>query len=280
MSYLSPARGGSVVVLGLPESVAGFALGTLALVFAVVAFGGLVKGLAGFGYAVASTTVLATLIDPSRAVVVMIVPAMAANLALLGELDRAGLRSCVRRFWPFVAAAAAGTLAGMALLGRVPTRDLALALGAFTLGYVAFKQDRTTLPGEAWLAGVCFQSNVYAKVGFGAVSGLIFGASNVGVQVVAYLDALDLDRSTFVGVLAMILVGVSAVRVGAAAAFGLYAGGGLFAVSVVAALPGIAGVKLGERLRERLPESAVGTGVLVLLAVIGVRLVLKGGFGI
>ncbi len=264
----------------LPEEIAGFAPETLALALAIVAFGGLVKGLVGFGYAIASTVILATILPPSQAVVVMILPTLVANLALVRELDRAGLASCVRRFWPFVAAAVVGTLAGMALLGRVPKRELAAGLGAFTLAYVAFKQDRVALPGEQWAREVCFTGSLASKVGLGLASGFVFGASNVAVQVVAYLDSLDLDRSTFVGVLAMILVGVSTVRIGAAAVLGLYDAGGLLAVSVVASVPGVLGVKAGERLRDRLPEATLGTAVVVLLAVIGVRLLLKGLVGI
>jgi len=260
----------------LPEEVGGLALATVLLVFGVVAVGGLVKGLAGFGYAVASTAVLATLLSPTVAVTVMIVPTMAANLALVRELDHEELSTCARRFGPFVLAAGLGTLVGMALLERVPARPLAVGLGAFTLVYVVLKQDRVTVPGETWLRDRCLVRGRAAEVGVGLVSGLVFGGTNVGVQVVAYLDALDLDRSTFVGVLSMVLVGLSVVRVGAAAGLGLYEGGGLLAVSLVAAVPGLVGVAAGERLRRRLPPAAVETAVLVLLAVIAARLLSRG----
>lgn len=260
------------VLQSLPATVGGLSLVTVAVVFAVVAVGGVVKGLVGFGYAIASTAVLATLLAPSVAVTLMIVPMMAGNLALVRELDRDGLRSCVRRFWPFVAAAATGTLAGMAVLDSLPADLLALGLGMFTLAYVLLKQDRFGVPGEAWLRRRCLVGGSVAMVGVGAAAGLVFGASNVGVQVVAYLDALDLDRPTFVGVLSMVLVGLSVVRIGAAAALGLYEGGGLLLVSVVAAVPGLVGVAAGERLRRRLSEATVGGAVLALLTVIGLRL--------
>jgi hypothetical protein len=62
---------------------AGFSAVWLVVIAGIVLSGGLVKGIAGFGYAIASTAVLATLIDPSTAVVVVIVPMMAANLSLV-----------------------------------------------------------------------------------------------------------------------------------------------------------------------------------------------------
>jgi uncharacterized membrane protein YfcA len=246
---------------------------TLAVVLEVVFAGGLVTG---FGYAIVATATLASVLEPSTAVVVMILPLLAANVSLVRELDRDGIRSCVRRFWPFVAAATAGTLAGMAVLGRVPAALLQSALGLFTLAYVAVTQPWLELPGEAWLADRCFAETPGAKVSLGAVSGVVFGASNVGVQVVAYLDSLDLDRSTFVGVVAMVFVGVGSVRVAAAAALGLYGDGSIVPLSVAAAVPGLVGVSVGRRLRPRIPGRVQRVGVYALLAVIGLRLVSQG----
>jgi hypothetical protein len=82
----------------------------------------------------------------------------------------------------------------------------------------------------------------YSVVGTGLLSGLVFGASNVGVQVVAYLKSLDLDHATFVGVVAMVFLGISSVRVVAAGVLGLYEDGSLLALSTVAAAPGLVGV--------------------------------------
>jgi uncharacterized membrane protein YfcA len=100
----------------------------------------------------------------------------------------------------------------------------------------------------------------------------VFGVSNIAVQVVAYLDSLSLDRPTFVGVLAMILVGISGVRVGLAWTFGMYQTGNLLVVSVIASLPGLAGVRLGRQIRTFVPNVWEQRGVLGLLVVIGLRL--------
>lgn len=265
--------------------VGGFPPELVGLVFAIVFVGGLVKGTAGFGYAIVSTAVLAALISPAVAVVVMILPTLVANVRLLSELDRAELTTCLVRFWPYVLAAAVGTLAGMALLDRIPRPVLALLLGVFTLGYVAVTQDRVRLPGEAWVRARCFRPGTSAKVTIGLVSGVVFGASNAAVQVVAYLDSLDLDRSTFVGVLAMILVGISALRLAAAWGLGLFGAGetgslALVVLSGTAAVPGLIGVTVGQRLRRRLDERHVTVGALTLLVLIGVKLTTDGITGL
>jgi hypothetical protein len=252
----------------------------LLAILAIVFVGGLVKGLAGFGYAIASTAILATVLDPATAVVIMIVPMIVANLVLVRELDREGLRSCIGRFWPYVLAALIGTLIGMAALDLIPTRPLTVGLGLFTLGYVLATQDRVRIPGRSRFVRACFRPGTSITVAVGFVSGTIFGASNVAVQIVAYLDGLSLDRPTFVGVLSMILVGVSSVRLGAAWYLGLFDASGLIFLSTIASIPGLAGVALGGRLRTRLPDAYLGVGVLALLAIIGVRLLSKGLLGI
>jgi len=258
---------------------------TLATVSAVVFLGGLVKGTAGFGYAIVSTAVLATLFSPTVAVVVMILPMLVGNLRLVGELDRADIPDCLARFWPYVLGAVVGTLGGMALLDRIPRSVLALGLGLFTLGYVAATQPWVTLPGTAWVRARCFRPGTATKLGMGLVSGVVFGTTNAAVQVVAYLDSLDLDRPTFVGVLAMILVGISLLRLAAAWGLGLFAAGEtapalLVGLSAVAAVPGLVGVAAGQRLRRRLSERAVTAGALLLLAVIGLKLLADGLAGL
>lgn len=248
----------------------------LLLVAAIVLVGGLVMGLVGFGYAIVSTATLAAVLTPADAVTLMILPLLASQLSLVRELDRERLRTCVSRFWPYVLAAAGGTVLGMVLLDVLPSSWLALGIGVFTLGYVATSQKRVPIPGLAGFTDWCFVERTDFQVAVGGVSGFVFGASNVGVQVVAYLDSLDLDRSVFVGVLALILVGISAVRVVLAFLLGLYGAGPLLVLSAAAALIGLLGVNLGGRLRRVSGDGLQRTAVFVLLTVIGIRLVGKG----
>jgi len=51
------------------------------------------------------------------------------NVSLVGELDADAVRSCSRRFWPYVLA----TLVGMAGLESIPADPLTITLGFVTL---------------------------------------------------------------------------------------------------------------------------------------------------
>ncbi|MFB6305107.1 MAG: sulfite exporter TauE/SafE family protein [Haloferacaceae archaeon] len=241
----------------------------------VVAVGGAVTGLVGFGYAVVATAALASVYGPETAVVLMLLPILGANVSLLRELDRSELPDCVRRFGPYVAAALVGTLLGMVALTRVPREPMAVALGALTLAYVAVTQRAVEVPGLDRLRERCFVGSTRAKVGLGFVSGLVFGGSNVGVQMVAYLRSRGLERGTFVGVMAMVFLGISTLRVGAAAWLGLYTPARL-AVSALAVVPGLVGVEIGRRVRPHVSRVGRRRLALGILTVVGVRLVGSG----
>jgi len=241
---------------------------TVALLVAVVTIAGVVVGANGFGFAVVATAGAALVVGPTEAVTLMIVPLLAANLRLAGTIDVAQLRVCLRRFGPFLAAAAGGTVVGMLALAAVPTALVRVGLGALTLAYVG-TQTR-------WMPTPSVSDARHRIVGppVAAVGGVLFGASNVGVQLVAYLDALRIDERLRVGVFALIFGGIGLVRIGVAGASGLYADVAQLAVSVGLVVPALAGVWLGMRLRMRLPRRLRRRATQLLLVAIGVRLLL------
>jgi uncharacterized membrane protein YfcA len=250
-----------------------------AVLVAAVLVAGTVNGVTGFGFALVGTMVLATVVDPSTAVVFMIVPILAVNLTLVRELSAPELRTCGRRFAPLVGAALLGTVVGMVVLDSLPVGPLRVGLGAVTLAFVATTQAVVPVPGLAGTRDRCFVETPTAMAGVGGLSGLLFGGTNVGVQLIAYLRSCDLSHGLFVGVVAMVFLGLNGVRVGLAGALGLYPGVGLFAVSVAGAVPAVAGVAVGRRIRDRVAEQTRRWVVLGLLSVVGLRLVL-GGLGV
>ena len=251
----------------------------LGTILAVALVAGAVNGVAGFGFAVVGTMALASVLDPATAVVFMILPILAVNLSLVSELSARDLRSCGRRFAPLIVAATAGTVAGMAVLDALPEAPLRIGLGLVSLAFVATAQRVVPLPGLGGAKDRCFVETPLAMAGVGAVSGVLFGATNVGVQLVAYVRSCDLSYGLFVGVIALVFVGINGLRVGAAAALGLYPDAAVVAVSIVAAVPAVVGVEVGKRLRVHISDRLRQGTVLGLLTVIGIRLV-AGGLGV
>ena len=251
----------------------------VAVVTLVVLIAGATNGLAGFGFAVVGTMALATLIEPATAVVFMIVPILAVNVSLVRDLTREELRTCSRRFAPLIGAALVGTVVGMAVLDSLPEAPLRVGLGVLTLAFVASAQQVFPLPDFESVGGSGVGKSSVGMVGVGAVSGLLFGGTNVGIQLIAYLRSFDLSHGLFVGVVALVFLGLNGLRVGIAGVLGLYPSPAVAGASVVAAVPAVAGVAVGKRLRAVVSERVRRTVVLVLLTVVGIRLT-TGGLGI
>lgn len=249
------------------------------LVGVVVLVAGATNGLAGFGFAVVGTMALATLVEPATAVVFMIVPIFAVNLSLVRDLSGEQLRSCSHRFGPLVGAALVGTVAGTAALDSVPGGPLRAGLGVLTLGFVVTAQRLVPLPELSPAGAGPLGRSTAGMVGIGLVSGLLFGGTNVGVQLIAYLRSFDLSHGLFVGVVALVFLGLNGVRVVVAGLFGLYPSSAVVLASIVAAVPAVLGVAVGRRLRAVAGERVRRGVVLGLLAVVGLRLT-AGGAGV
>jgi len=252
---------------------------TVALITLVILIAGTTNGLAGFGFALVGTMALATVIDPATAVVFMIIPILAVNLSLVRDLSREELQTCSQRFAPLIGAALVGTVVGMAVLSSLPTAPLRVGLGVLTLGFVATAQRKMPLP--EWSAGGIgsFARTRVGMLGVGGISGLLFGGTNVGVQLIAYLRSFDLSHGLFVGVVALVFLGLNGIRIGVAGLFGLYPSQTVLFASVVAAIPAAIGVAVGKRLRVTASERSRRLVVFGLLTVVGFRLV-GGGLGL
>lgn len=257
-----------------------FSIELVATMVVVVALAGAVNGVAGFGFAVVGTMALASALDPATAVAFMILPMFAVNVALVKDLSRAELQSCGSRFAPLLLAALVGTIVGMAVLERLPAAPLRVGLGVVALGFVASTQRLVSLPTLSRAADRCIAETPLSMGGIGVVSGVLFGATNVGVQLIAFVRSCNLSHGLFVGVVALVFVGINGIRVIAAAVFGLYPSLGLVAASVGAVIPAVTGVAVGKRLRERVSERLRRGVVLGLLALIGVRLITGGLAGL
>lgn len=257
----------------VPVTLSGPVIGLFAL---VVFSAGALNGVAGFGFAIVGTMALATMIDPATAVVFMVVPILSVNLALVRDLTAPELRTCGERFAPLILAALVGTVVGMVVLQRVPAPPLKIGLGLVSLAFVVSVQDVVPLSGLSRVQEGCFVETPLAMVGVGGVSGLLFGGTNVGVQLIAYLRSCKLSHGLFVGVVAMVFLGLNGIRVAAAGVLGLYPSSTFVAGSLAATMPAVGGVIVGKRFRNRIGERHRRLIVLGLLTVIGIRLVWSG----
>jgi uncharacterized membrane protein YfcA len=237
---------------------------------AIIFLGGLVKGLNGFGYALVSTPLLAVFMPAQEAVALMIIPLIAGNLELALETDRKELENCIKNFSGFLVFLVAGVTAGMLAISKMPSGPLKISVGLLAL---AFAASRTSFFHKRFerFQKLCFRT---WEPAIGFISGIVYGASNVGVLIVAYLKSRNLERERFVGTLAAAILAVSVYRVLLAQVTGLYTGTDRIVFSFALALPAAAAVWTGEKLSERLSSKILEQLSVLLIAAIGVKLVL------
>lgn len=238
------------------------------LAVAAVAFlaAGTVKGVIGLGLPLTSVAILSTVLDLREALPLIVVPVIATNVWQAAQGGRIG--ALFARYWMMNAAVTVGTWSGTVLLFALNPGILQVLLAAVICGYALMNLSgiRKSLPArtERPLAPVV-----------GLLSGLLAGTTgSVGVPVAIFLDALGLDKDTFVRAIALSFL-ISAVILGA----GLVQQGGMGAaqalISCASLAPAFAGMYLGRRLRGRLSEERFRTWLMVFLLILAANLLRK-----
>lgn len=240
---------------------------TLLLASIVVFVGGIIKGAVAVGFPLFTTPLLAALYGPKLAVVLIVLPVVILNVVMLAT--RHASRGTVRRFVPIMLVLAPATVGGSLLLARADGRLLAMLVGALALTFVVLSMLPVRLAlrpdAERWLA---------PAVGLGG--GLLQGASGISGPIVAiYVHALRLNPRDFAyGVTLLFTVGAFIQALS-------YLQLGLFTLqslvpSLVFIPMAIAGQELGFRLQDRLEPRRFRQGVIVVVALSGANLLLRG----
>lgn len=249
----------------LPETLGGLPLdpAVLAVALGVLLVAGTVKGLIGIGLPLIAIPALSFFIGVPHAIAVLSLPILVTNgYQAFGSPELPG---AARRFWPLLVTLVAGALVGANLLVKLDERTLFTVLGGAVVafGVLNLANPRFVVPprAERWLQ---------VPIGIGA--GLLGGLSNFfGPPIIVFLVALRLPREAFVATVGL------AFFVGAVplylmlAALDVYGWGELLA-SLAAIVPVLAGVRLGARLRQRVPQESFRLLVLGLLILIGLNL--------
>ena len=165
-------------------------------------FAGIVKGATGIGYSSCALPFLAAALDIKAAIVLLVVPAMASNAAVL--CTTGSLAAALKRFWPLYIATLPGIFLGAALLAvvdkRIPTQILGIVISAYSI-QAWLKPSFTLRPG--------FSRAVQVPVGL--INGLLTGLTGSQVMpLMPYMMALRLEPGLFVQAINIAVVIASA----------------------------------------------------------------------
>lgn len=243
---------------GMSESI--FFLAMLTMTFLAA---GLVKGVTGMGLPTVAMGLLGMTMAPAAAAAILVIPSFVTNLwqCLAGPQTL----PLLRRLWPMMLAIVAGTVGGASLLVRVDPQWSSMALGTALVVYAGYAMVAPALQvparRERWLSPA-----------IGLLTGVITGATGVFVMpAVPYLQSLQLERDALVQALGLSFT-VSTVALAA----GLLAHGAFrvdqLGLSVLAIVPALAGMWLGQAVRARISQRRFRQCFLAFLLLLGLEL--------
>lgn len=238
-----------------------------------VLVGGLTKGITGFGYAVTGTALLASFTSAGNAVVLMLPALIASNLELAREKSPKLVLNYLKDLKFFAVFLVVGAVIGTFLIDFIPQRALKITVGVLVLLYVLFKQNFYSLRSLSKFKEFCLRSSGRYQELLGFGSGLIFGASNIGVVIVALVENMEENHEDFVAILSTLMILTITARFLTAFSIDLYTISSM-KIAMGLVIPGIIGIKVGEKIRKHLPEEMISNSILLLLLAISVRLLL------
>lgn len=227
---------------------------------AVFVLAGVVKGVIGLGLPTLSMALLALWMPPAAAAALLVVPSLVTNV--LQMQPWASLGRMLRRLGGMQAGIVAGTFAGAWAFDGLASEVAALALGVALLAYASWGLlgRPVVVPArhEAWLGALC-----------GAATGAITAWTGVFVlPAVVYLQGLRLERDALVQAMGICFT-TSTLALGAVLLLQGRYPAATAGASVVMLLPALAGMALGQWVRQRLPLAVFRRCFFLGLAALG-----------
>ena len=227
---------------------------------------GFVKGATGLGYATCALPFLVAAIGLKAAIVIVPIPAMAANIGLLFGVGHG--QEILQRFWTLYAAVVPGIFLGTMLLGAVDAQSATRILGVITIAYViqAVARPQFHLSDPAG-------RRLQIPVGF--LNGFFTGLTGSQIlPLLPYLMSLKLDADRFVQAVNLSVIFASLILILAQVTSGLMTWP-LAVMSVIGIAPAALGTYVGNRARRHIPSERFRKVVLGTLFAIRMSFVAK-----
>ena len=237
--------------------------GLIIAVLVLISLGSWIKGLTGMGLPLFAIPALATLTTVEEAVVLMIIPVLGSNLALVVSHRRHQKALVTHK--AFLVAGFAGGIIGTLLLDDIGDRWLKLLLAAWLGLYLVQRVvgKRPTLPATV-------QRPVAAVVG--AIAGAVQGATGVSAQIVApYFNGRGLAPGAFAFLMATSFLTFSVAQLVTAAGSGLFTAGRM-TIGVMALLPTLVFTRLGIAYSDGISQALFQRILLVVFVLMEIRL--------
>jgi len=239
----------------------------LAMVTGTFLLAGLVKGIVGMGLPTLAMGLLAVVMLPSEAAAILVIPTVITNIWQM--VAGPALAALVRRFALMIVGTVVGTFTTIGLLTGTSTSIATGALGAVLAAYgthgLVSARFEVRPESERWLSPI-----------IGLITGMLTGATGIFVvPAVPYLSSLRLEKEELIQ-----SIGISAFVCPLALGLALAASGRFQAAvagtSLLALLPALAGMYVGQRIRGHLQPAVFRRWFFVGLIVLGGYMIFRG----
>jgi uncharacterized membrane protein YfcA len=244
----------------------GVSLEILAVMALALGGGGLVKGATGMGLPLVALPILAAFLDVPHAVALICLPTVFTNIWQIWRFreDMWSTNFLPQMFF----GGAFGILVGTWLIVSTPERFLAIALAILILIYITLR-----LSQPSFVITPALGRKLAPAAGFGA--GVLQGATGIGSPIsVTFIHAMRLNRSTHVFAVSAMFLMFTTVQIPALVVAGIFTWE-IALQGIVAMLPALATMPIGNWLAARLSQETFDRLVLALLTVVALQLVFK-----
>ncbi|KAF1070050.1 MAG: hypothetical protein GAK45_00929 [Pseudomonas citronellolis] len=240
----------------------------LELILLTFLLAGLVKGVVGLGLPTVAVGLLGLVMPPMQAAAILVVPSTVTNLWQLAAGPR--FLGLLKRLWGMLLGIVVGTLAVGAWLGgehwSAATPLLGVALILYALLGLSNKRFSVPPRHERWLSPL-----------IGVVTGAITAVTGVFViPAVPYLQALGLEKDDLVQALGLSFTVSTLALAITLSQQGSLLHASVLGVSLLALVPALLGMYLGQWLRNRISPQTFRRCFFGGLLLLGADLALRG----
>lgn len=238
--------------------------GLLAAALLAIGIGSLAKGITGVGLPILAVPVLASFTSVEEAVVLMLLPGIAANVWLVAVHRKFAV---LRRHAGFLLLGLAGGIVGTWLLSILDDRwlklILAVWLGVYLIQYFSSRSIDRYVDGRNSLGPL-----------LGLAAGTIQGASGISAPIVApYFHANGLVKETYTFATSFTFLLFSAAQVVAMIKMNLLTSNRI-SIGLIIVIPTLLFTHLGIRLGRNISEKTFHRILLILLVVMELKLLI------
>jgi uncharacterized membrane protein YfcA len=242
----------------------------IAFMSAALIVGGIVKGVVALGLPIVTMAFTLNFMEPLTVLGMLVMPILVTNL---WQTVRAGnVLQPLGRFWPMIVMALIFLFIGAELVVAIDTAVLFGMLGCFV---VLFSATNLMKPRVHPLRP---ETEKWAGPLAGAFGGFLGGISTIwGPPMMMYFVMLKLEKDYFVRTVGLAWFSLAVPLTIAYWRNGVFSGD-IIPLSFYACVPGMIGIFIGEKIRDKIDQKTFRKVMLVVLFIIGLNLIRRAVF--